>query len=513
MLVDDGRSRSRLPGCQSLHAGVLQGRALGRHGRGLGRMGSSFRRPGALGTVDVGPRPRGIPCLGSLALRPRSLRPLALRSRALRTVAGRTVAGRTVTARAIARRTVSARAIAAWAITSGPITAGSLARRAVSLGPGAWRASPFWPRAGRSSTLGAWPAPCSARTLIPACLGAARRVSGTVSRESGTLCASTWMNAAVRGRRRLALGPLGRFLASLGQQAIEIGRRDAFQDTEVGLRQLGRLEVPKQHHSLAIGVVFLGSLGRQFLRPFLRLLWRPIAWPIVRPIVPRFRRAGGPGFAPPSTAITRARGCAALSWSLSFGPARRVARARALLPSRLRRLPGAMGRVASAMGRVPTPLRLLLDAPGLLAGPPTRQFRCCRHPVLFGQLAAGGAVEIEALGATGQRGQVGIAAGVSAQECRQRLPGEHPGGALLDVGLDPQFQRLGGAREQAGKQFGQAIGASLGGQLGWPRSAIGRRGIFCACLAAATSPAAPAIAARARGTRLREPFGWRRPFG
>jgi len=156
----------------------------------------------------------------------------------------------------------------------------------------------------------------------------------------------------------------------------------------------------------------------------------------------------------------------------------------------------------------PTPLRLLFLAPGLLAGAPTRQLRCRSQPMLFGKLATGHAVEIEALGATGQRGKIRIAAGVTAQECRQRLSGEHPGCTLLDVGLDPQFQRLGRARKQRGKPLGQAIGAGLGRQLGGPWSAIGRRGLLCASLPTATTPAAPAAAPPARGICRRGGFGW-----
>jgi hypothetical protein len=130
----------------------------------------------------------------------------------------------------------------------------------------------------------------------------------------------------VRGwRHRLALGPLGRFLASLGQQAVEIGRRDALQDAEVGLRQLGRLVVPKQRHALAVGVVFLRPLGRPLghwiLRPFLRL----IPCPIERPIVPGFGRASGPLFAPPLSSITRSSGRPTLPWTLAFRPSWRIA--------------------------------------------------------------------------------------------------------------------------------------------------------------------------------------------
>ena len=128
----------------------------------------------------------------------------------------------------------------------------------------------------------------------------------------------------------------------------------------------------------------------------------------------------------------------------------------------LRLLPWAMRGVPAPLRRVRTPLRLLFLAPGLLAGAPTRQLRCRGKPMLFGKLATGYAVEIEALGATGQRGKIRIAAGVTAQERGQRLSGEDPGCALLDVGLDPQFQRLGSARKQSGKQLGQAIGTGLG---------------------------------------------------
>jgi hypothetical protein len=97
--------------------------------------------------------------------------------------------------------------------------------------------------------------------------------------------------------------------------------------------------------------------------------------------------------------------------------------------------------------------------------------------VLGADLAGGLAVQVEALRGLAHGHQVGPAAGVAAEEDGQQLAREHPRRALLDVGLDAQLQRLGGAAEQrreARLQLGRAL-------VQRHRRRIGRRsGVGCA---------------------------------
>ena len=104
--------------------------------------------------------------------------------------------------------------------------------------------------------------------------------------------------------------------------------------------------------------------------------------------------------------------------------------------------------------------------------------------VLVGDLARRLPVEVEALLAVRDREQVLRAAGVAAEEGRQRLLREGAGRALLNVHLDAQFQRLRRAREQRGRELPElahALGrAHLGtrrrrGDNGW-FGGCGRRG-------------------------------------
>ena len=106
----------------------------------------------------------------------------------------------------------------------------------------------------------------------------------------------------------------------------------------------------------------------------------------------------------------------------------------------------------------------MAGAPGLRFGlaPRLHQGATALHlfarggAVLFGNLAGGRPVQIEARGRCHQRPQVGRARGVAVQEDRQRLAAEHPRRALLDVGLDAQLDRA--RRSLVAEQRRKALG-------------------------------------------------------
>ena len=86
-----------------------------------------------------------------------------------------------------------------------------------------------------------------------------------------------------------------------------------------------------------------------------------------------------------------------------------------------------------------------------------------RRLAVFGRdLAGRRAVQVEALRRACQCDQVAGAAGVPAQEGRQRRLGEHTGRTRLDVGLDAQLQRLGRADEQCGEMLSKLLGTVFG---------------------------------------------------
>jgi len=85
-------------------------------------------------------------------------------------------------------------------------------------------------------------------------------------------------------------------------------------------------------------------------------------------------------------------------------------------------------------------------------------------PVLVADLARRLAVEVEAVGALRDRLQVRDAAGVAAEESRQRLLREHARRPFLDVDLDAQLERFRSAAEQRRKALPQL----------WPCIAVDR---------------------------------------
>src|SRR6188474_3551461 len=82
--------------------------------------------------------------------------------------------------------------------------------------------------------------------------------------------------------------------------------------------------------------------------------------------------------------------------------------------------------------------------------------------VLVADLAAGLAVQVEALAAAGHRQQVRGAAGVAAEERRQHLLAEHARRARLDVDVGAQLQRLRRAVEQRREALAQLLRAGRG---------------------------------------------------
>jgi hypothetical protein len=315
-----------------------------------------------------------------------------------------------------------------------------------------------------------------------------------------------------RCNRRLTLGALGRLLACLGQQTVQIGGCDALQDTKIGLGQLGRFEVAKQRHPLAIALVLRGSLdlGLRVFGGWFRGVFAgglrgvpSLVRPAIRALMRRTLAIGPRRAFPvrPRRAFPSRLGGSGLSRFTRLLPG--IPRARRPAIGSGRMFTGAGGRLASA-------LRLLLETSGLLTGAPSGEFGGRCRPMLLGQFAAGHAIKVEAFGAAGQGRQIGVAARVSTEESGQRLPGEHTGRPLLDIGLDPQLQGLGCAGEQRREALCEHLAASLGGQLGdrggaIRRSAFRGRGAIrrslrlgAAFTASAASASAAAVAPRSR---------------
>jgi hypothetical protein len=94
--------------------------------------------------------------------------------------------------------------------------------------------------------------------------------------------------------------------------------------------------------------------------------------------------------------------------------------------------------------------------------------------VFFGQLAGRLAVQIETLGALRDGRQVRRGARVATEEGRQGLLAELAGGALLDVDLDAQLERLGRPLEQGGEQLGQTRAGGGGRGVGLGCRGLGR---------------------------------------
>lgn len=149
---------------------------------------------------------------------------------------------------------------------------------------------------------------------------------------------------------------------------------------------------------------------------------------------------------------------------------------------------------------------LLLDA-GLLVAPPTRDLGGSGFAMLGGDLTGGLAIEIEARAAARHRIQVGRGAGVTAEKRRQTLPWKYTGCALLNVGLDAQFEWPRGAIEQRRELLPKQLtagshrqwrlfGLSLGG------SGLGRRRRGVGCPRAGLS-VDPVLRRRSLGRALR----------
>jgi hypothetical protein len=192
-----------------------------------------------------------------------------------------------------------------------------------------------------------------------------------------------------RPRRRF-----GGFQPGLRQQRRQGLGLHALERAEVGHRQRGAVEVAQQSQpglSLLLMPSLVG-LQRRLLDPQLGLLGAQLG-------------LLSPQFCLRSTQF----GLLHVVWRL-------ILRWRSVLSTGLR-----MGLCACLLLAV---ARDLASARQLLAG---------ELAVFFAQFTRWLAVEVEALGGLAQRDQVSGAAGVAAEECRQRRLAEHPWRALCDV--------------------------------------------------------------------------------
>jgi len=98
---------------------------------------------------------------------------------------------------------------------------------------------------------------------------------------------------------------------------------------------------------------------------------------------------------------------------------------------------------------------LLERAPLVVDGAAPRELVDRAAPVFVADLAGRLTVEVDAVHAVRDGLQVRSAAGVAAEERRQRLLREHAGRALLDVDLDAQLQRLRRTAEQRREALAQ----------------------------------------------------------
>ena len=171
------------------------------------------------------------------------------------------------------------------------------------------------------------------------------------------------------------------------------------------------------------------------------------------------------------------------------------------------------------LARFAVGLALSLDrlfTAGLGDGAAARQLVGGHLAVFFGQLAGRLAVQVETLGALRHSRQVGRGARVATEEGRQGLLAELAGGALLDVDLDAQLERLGRPLEQGGEQLGQTRAGGGGRDVGLGRGGLGcgrvsrglnGRGVSGAASTTSEAGSADVTGAGAAGTAVTSPGG------